>query len=208
MAPETLTGACVIAALQLLSPGMHDVAVLDCELHRLSILSKADAAEWDDLATACISPDTLTSTAMCPRLPLMQMGGTPVFSLYNPEAAVAFFDEQTTKTVDHCSTWYFGEEQNPEACSCNDLVALKTLGSHRRKQVLLAHAARTEAAAHVRARRTLAVRVLQQALTLRCADAAIDCDAVRTMYATDKAAEAAHPVASANPEYITPTTLP
>tara|TARA_Y100001938_G_C8029112_1_gene399640 strand:+ start:307 stop:924 length:618 start_codon:yes stop_codon:yes gene_type:complete len=190
--PATLTGACIISALNLLSPQLNDIATLDCELDKLQILVQHDGAEWDPFATACIGPTSLLSVDSCNKVPLFTLGDTPVHALYNPSKAEQFFDEQTRKDTDHCSSWFYAEPNDfanhgGETCGCEDLIALKTLNSHRRNAVLTMHEARKEAAESVRVRRKLAESVMQKALAYRCADAEIDCDAVRAVYNTDAA---------------------
>jgi hypothetical protein len=220
IAHETLTGACILASMNLISPGIHDVATLDCELHRLQILTAADASEWDEFATACLSKEALTNSQNCPRIPMFQVGETPVYPLYQEETALAFFDTQTSTDSEHCTaTKWFVPTSDPHAgpdsttCSCPDLIALKTLGSRRRTQVLNAHRARTEAANSVRNRRKIAADVLKRALALRCDNANIDfdCPTVRSAYkdADDAARTATHgsPIAAVVPEYMSPTTV-
>lgn len=185
--PATLTGACIISVLNLLSPELNDIATLDCELHKLEILSTKDAAEWDPYATACISPESLTTSSACAKVPLFTLGDTPVYELYNAEKATKFFELQTQLDTEHCHSWFFGKDKDQHhegnTCGCEDRIALKTLGSHRRNSVLMMHKARVEAAESVRSRRKLAVDVLRRAVALRCKDANINCDSVRAVYA-------------------------
>ena len=206
MGPATLTGACILSSLNLLSGHLNDVATLDCELDKLKILADNDASEWDDFATACISPASLTSTDACNRVPLFVLGDTPVHALYNANTAEDFFEAQTKLDTEHCASWFYtasghddydGADGANGACGCDDRIALKTLGSNRRTAVLTMHKARTEAAESVRVRRKLAEAVLLRALQNRCADPAVDCEAVRAIYAATKASVATS-------EYIPP----
>jgi hypothetical protein len=133
-------GACVLAGLALLSNRLNDVSVLDCELYRLNKLIAGDAGEWDDLATACLSPTSLLESANCARVPAFHVSGTPVYALYNETAANAFFEAVAIHGASHCS-WFFSDD-----VACKDVTALRTLGSERRNQFLLTHRSRMAAA--------------------------------------------------------------
>jgi len=157
-----MAGACIIASLHLMTPGFHDIASLDCELFKLTSLRDADAAPWDDLATACVSPDTLLSSDECPRVPLV-FAGTDAYPLYKLTDGVDFFARQTGVQSTDCGRW-FAEPSVEGQCTCDDITALKTIGSPARTRMLQVHTNRARAADGVRARRTGAILILERAI--------------------------------------------
>lgn len=173
-----LAGACVLAALNLLSPVVHDIAVYDCELFRLTAVQALDAGEWDDLATACLTPASMLDADSCPRSPIERVGGASVYPLYSEKDATEYFDALTRHGPSDCS-WVFG---STTTCSCQDVTALRTIGSERRSAILATHAERVAAATAIRNQRTLALTVITKAVQTLCANESALCVATRALY--------------------------
>ena len=161
-----LTGssACLVAALSLSTP-LSDVARVACRIFTLERLTHLDAAPFDSLATACVTPSTLLDSTACasPDRSLPErIDGNVAYSLYNASAAQFFFDAQTAVQLDfvpHCagSPLFFSSFADSASsellCTCDDIRALKTLGSPRRVALLAEHDRRSAAADSVRADR-------------------------------------------------------
>lgn len=156
-------GACIIAALHLTTSGMHDIAALDCELYRLNLLVAADAAPWDNIATACVAPRALTDTDACERIPTVVVNNVAAYPLYRKDKGDAFLTSQTGLQLDDCNRW-FPLPIDEDQCSCSDVAALKTLGSPQRNRIIRVHNKRVSAANAVRDRRTRVIEVLEKAI--------------------------------------------
>jgi len=167
-----LAGSCVIAGLSLLGEVLNDVSTLDCQLYRLQQLIASDASEWDDLATACIGPGSLLNSDSCARIPKMHISGRPVYALYNPKIADDYF--ATIVNMKSCS-WFYSDD-----LACEDVTAMRTLGSERRNRFLNIHKSRTDAANAVRQQRKVAVAVLENTIKKLCEKH--DCESVRLLY--------------------------
>ena len=175
-------GACIIAGMQLLASGFHDIAALDCEKYRLTQLVEADAAPWDNIATACISPTTLTDAADCNRIPILTVNNIAAFPLYNRATGEAFFALQTSIPMHDCNAW-FRFAPGPGQCSCTDITALKTLGSPVRDKMIALHIGRADAADAIRARRKKILEVIQRAIDTVLAASPAVCATARALYA-------------------------
>lgn len=172
--------ACVLAALSLTASPLGDLSRISCRLFTLGRLVALDAAPFDPLATACATPPTLTDARLCASsdrsLPERVVGVGVVHPLYNATDAAAFFEAQTAvqlESLPWClpsgapsifSTLYDSGSSgggDPELCSCDDILALKTLGSPRRAAILAEHQLRAAAAADLRASRVAELALLE-----------------------------------------------
>lgn len=187
-------GACILAALQLATTGVHDIASLDCELYRLNLLVTADAAPWDPIATACITRDTTTDSTLCDKIPTVVVNNVPAYPLYNAEAGNRFIERQTGIQISSCNSWFAATPTDPDQCKCEDVVALKTLGSPQRDRIISMHEKRSKAADAVRARRTRVIKVIERALAAATAK-----DPDQTQRARDMYSDPAEPIADLAP---------
>lgn len=187
-------GACILAALQLATTGVHDIASLDCELYRLNLLVTADAAPWDPIATACITRDTTTDSTLCDKIPTVVVNNVPAYPLYNEDVGNRFIERQTGIQISSCNRWFATTPADPDQCKCEDVVALKTLGSPQRTRIISMHEKRTKAADAVRARRTRVIKVIERALAATTAK-----DPDQTQRARDMYSDTDEPVAELAP---------
>tara|TARA_B110000902_G_scaffold267177_1_gene358785 strand:+ start:14323 stop:14898 length:576 start_codon:yes stop_codon:yes gene_type:complete len=187
-------GACILAALQLATTGVHDIASLDCELYRLNLLVTADAAPWDPIATACITRDTTTDSTLCDKIPTVVVNNVPAYPLYNEGVGNRFIERQTGIQISSCNRWFATTPADPDQCKCEDVVALKTLGSPQRTRIISMHEKRTKAADAVRARRTRVIKVIERALAATTAK-----DPDQTQRARDMYSDTEEPVADLAP---------
>lgn len=175
----TFEGACIIASLNLIAPMINDISALDCELYKLNEFEKFDSAPWNDLATACIGPESLFDSTNCQRLPVTNVMNEPAFPLYSEDKANDFFDSQTKITS--CDGWFSGPPPQGQ-CSCSDVSALKTLGSERRRKMLEVHESRVASANQIRKNRKIAIDVITKLLlSLKSKDQA-QFASIREMY--------------------------
>lgn len=165
--------ACLIAALSLSTPPLSDLARLSCRLFTLERLTLLDAAPFDPLATACATPTTLIDSTDCSSIDRSlpeRIDGQNVYPLYNASVASTFFEAQTSVQLDtHCTGTpnFFGtfgspSTENPDLCSCADILALKTLGSPRRAAILAEHERRAAAASDLRTNRVTELALVKR----------------------------------------------
>lgn len=178
---SNFTGAesCLLAALALTLPPIGDLSRVHCRLYTLERLTQLDAAPFDPLATACVTPSTLLDAAQCSDLSWAipeKVDNTDIYPLYNSSAASEFFEAQTA--VQTCI-----EDESPfssifsvpasskadptqKLCSCADINALKTLGSPRRAAILSEHDRRAVAANTLRTSRAEELKLLRRLVHL------------------------------------------